>query len=700
MQRRTLLTAAALVVLTIAAYLPALRNGFVWDDDDHLTQNTAVAAPDGLRQIWSSLRVSRYYPLTLTTFWAERHLWDLHPLPYHAVNVAIHAVNAVLLFLVLRRLQVRAAWFAAALWAVHPVTVESVAWVTELKNTQSALFFFLSLLCWLRFEQRPQPGWFAGALVCFAAALTSKPSTVMLPVVLLLCAWWQRQRLTRTDFLRALPFFLLSIGMSLLTIEEQQRNIRGAEHGWSLSLAQRLVVAGNDLWFYCIKLVWPRPLMFVYPLWRIDASALWSWLPWLGAALLALLWWRRRRDPDGQALQFGLGYFVVSLAPVLGILDVYYFRYSFVADHFQYLASAGPLALVAAAGAALVPRAPLRIALAGVALLALGGLTWQHAQVFRNNEVLWRDTLAKNPDADLAHNNLGTILLAQGQRLAPGPVQSTDNLGSLSKAQPIFREAEMHLRRALQLDPRSAEIHNNLGAVLAALGEYSSAAAEFSDALRLKPDFLDASVNFAGALAREGKVDEAIAQDRHSLTLAPNSVEVNCNLARRLLAAGRTEDAIQYLSRTVELQPDFADGYLELGRQYRQRGQYREALQTYRHALEALPRPHNLHLVNDWAWLLATSPDPQASAPEVAIQVAEHLADQTQRKVPEILDTLAACYAASASFDEAVSTAQEARALALQQHSTKLAADIEKRIDLYQSHKPFVLEPKTVTRDP
>jgi hypothetical protein len=249
------------LAVAFLVYQPAWHAGFVWDDDDHLTANPAMTAPHGLRMIWSSMPVSRYYPLTLTSFWVQRRLWGLDPMPYHLVNIALHAINALLVFLVLQRLRVPGALLAALVWLVHPVNVESVAWVTELKNTQSGLFFFVAILCFLQFEAQRQHRWYALALVCGAAAMLSKPSTVILPLVLLLCVWWERKRVQRTDIVRIAPFLALALGMSMLTVLEQQWQIaRSGPAVWDAGVSQRLVVAGRAVWFYAGKLVWPEPL--------------------------------------------------------------------------------------------------------------------------------------------------------------------------------------------------------------------------------------------------------------------------------------------------------------------------------------------------------------------------------------------------------------------------------------------------------
>lgn len=480
---RTVLSVLALVLVTTLSYAPAFRAGFIWDDADHLTQNPAVAAPDGLRRIWSSLAISRYYPLTLTTFWAERHLWGLAPFPYHATNIALHAVNTVLLYFLLRRLNVRGAWLVAALWGVHPVNVESVAWVTELKNTQSGFFFLLCLLCYLQYDEQRELSLYAAALVLFAAALLSKPSTVFLPAALLLYVRWQHGRWQRDDLLRISPFAVLALLMSLLTIIEQQRLVqKEATADWSLRCADRFVVAGRAPWFYAGKLLWPRHLAFVYPRWQIDANTVTAWLPWLAVIVVAVACWLLRRHPWMKAFAFGAGYYALALSPVLGLANVYYFRYSFVADHFAYLAGMGFIALVVAGFAFVVKQRPLQILVSFATLCVFGGLTWQRAQAFHDDQTLWLDTLRKNPTSALAHNNLGNLYQRRGQ---------------LPLALP-------HLQEAARLSPNYAETHNNLGVVLAQLGRVDEAIAQFNEALRLRPNYPEARDNLARALAEQG----------------------------------------------------------------------------------------------------------------------------------------------------------------------------------------------------
>jgi len=265
------LKGALLVGLVVLVYLPVLEAGFIWDDDKHLTENPCIVGPLGFAGIWTTAEAT-YYPLVLTTFWIEHALWGFAPLPYHLVNVLVHAACAIVLWLVLARLLVPGAWLGAALWALHPVQVESVAWVTELKNTQSGLFFLLSILCFLKWRESRGSTSYVLALLCAIAAILSKSSTVMLPVVLGLCGWWQDRSLSRRAVAPLAPFFLISIAASAWTIWEQQFHSGAIGTDWAQTWPERLIIAGRDVWFYLGKLAWPHPLVFIYPRWRIDAS--------------------------------------------------------------------------------------------------------------------------------------------------------------------------------------------------------------------------------------------------------------------------------------------------------------------------------------------------------------------------------------------------------------------------------------------
>ncbi len=635
--RESLRGAALIVLLTILAYLPALRCGFIWDDDDHFTRNPAMKSVHGLEQIWSSLAVSRYYPLTLTTFWVERHLWGLHPLPYHAVNVALQAANAVLLWTLLRRLRVPGAWLAAALWAVHPAGVETVAWATELKNIQSGFFFFLSVLCFLRFEVDKKRASYALAVAFGAAAMLSKPSTVVLPLVLLLCAWWERGSWRRADILRIAPFFALAAGMSMLTILEQRGNVaRAGAAAWQLGPEERLVIAGRAIWFYAGKVLWPAGLTFVYPRWDVSASTWLSWVGVIGLMAVGVALWKYRSRVWCRLVLFGAGYFVAALLPVLGFFDVFYFRYSYVADHFQYLASVGIIALVAGGGTVLCERnGPVArnagVMVAAIVLLAFGVCTWRRTYVYQNMETLWRDTVARNPDSYMAHNNLGIVFAQAGNE----------------------REAVGQFEEAMRLKPDDTQAYVNLGNVLLREGQAQEAVGYYEQALRLAPNFALAHKDLGLALERRGKAREAIEQFEEALRLKPDDAEANNYLGHALNKMGRVTEAVSHYEQALQIDPDYAEAQ------------------------------------NDLGWLLATMAPAGGGDAVRAVALAERACKLSNDLVPTYLDTLAAAYAAAGRFGDAVGAAQKAIQLADSSSQTQLVSKIQMRLELYRANRAY-----------
>jgi tetratricopeptide (TPR) repeat protein len=505
-----------LVAAIFLAYMRVWHAGFIWDDDDHLTRNPCIVGPLGFSAIWTSSKAV-YYPLVLTSFWLEHAIWGLNPLPYHMVNVTVHAGCALLLWRVLLRLNVPGAWLGAAIWALHPVQVESAAWITELKNTQSCLFYLLAILFFLRWleaakashasQSAPPDGFprsrnYALALLCATLAILSKSSTVMLPVVLGLCWWWIAPPWRWRNALWLVPFLMISGIASAWTIWEQKyaNHALGAE--WSQTWPQRAVIAGKDIWFYLWKLLWPHPLTFIYPVWNTDASRFSAFLPLAAVACALLLLWAAR-DGALRPVFFAAAYFVTSLVPVLSFFNVYFFRYSFVGDHFQYLASIGPLAL---AGAAIARGARwaggesgiIYPAVSGALLIVLGMLTWLQCGVYYNLETLWRCTLADNPDAWIAHFNLGDILVRQGH----------------------LDEAVAEYREHLRLMPASEEGLGNLANVLLLQGHTEEAVAEYRKLLQLDPDSPEGHIDLSAALLRQGRMDEAIAQAQKAVELA------------------------------------------------------------------------------------------------------------------------------------------------------------------------------------
>ena len=522
---RLALAAAALLALVALAHAPAFSAGFIWDDDGHLTPPPLRPAA-GLARIWTEPGATQqYYPLLHSVFWLEHRLWGDAPLGYHAANVLFHAVVTLLFWRLLRSLAVPGAWLAAALFAVHPVHVESVAWISEQKNTLSAALALGAALAWVRFDATRRSGsWWVG-FGLFAAALAAKTAVAPLPAALLVVRWWCRGQVeARRDAAPLLPWFVLAAGAGLFTAAVERHLIGAADAEFSLSLAERLVLAGRLPWAYLHHLAWPRELMFWYPRWTLDPGAPAAWLGAAASVAVTLALWhlrRRARGPLAVWLLFG-----GLLFPALGFVDIYPFRYSFVADHFAYLASLPVLAAAAAggwAGARLAPRAALALGMLAVPVLA--ARTSQHARVFRDATTLYRHTLDRNPAAWAAWNNLGRELQADPARrdeavrcferalaLRPDYYEARTNLG-LSLAQSGRAvEALPHARRAVELQPASYQAHTNLGIALAGAGRVAEAPVAFRTAVALAPGLPNARENLAKALLLAGHREEAAAQ--------------------------------------------------------------------------------------------------------------------------------------------------------------------------------------------
>ncbi len=338
---------AAIILLTVVAYIPAMRGGFVFDDDPLIVHNPLLQASDGLHRFWFTTQATDYYPLTWSLLWEEWQLWGNSAAGYHVVNVLLHAVNAVLVWTTLRHLRIPGAWLAGLVFALHPVNVATVAWISEQKNTLSMLFFAVAILLYLRFDETSDWRWYGVSLTAFIMALFSKTAVVMLPVVLLGCVWWLRGRIQWKDLLRSLPFFALSLASGLTTIWVQHNRDLASHAVRAVSFPFRLAAAGWVPWFYLYKALLPFNLSVIYPQWNIDVSLWVSWLP--GALImgcLTLFWWKRMTW--GRPLLFATGYFVATLFPVLGFFDQGFYQYSLVADHWQYCSIVAPIALVIA----------------------------------------------------------------------------------------------------------------------------------------------------------------------------------------------------------------------------------------------------------------------------------------------------------------------------------------------------------------
>ena len=617
-----------LLAATAAAYYPAWHGGLLWDDDAHLTAD-ALRSASGLWRIWFDVGATQqYYPLVHSAFWAFYQFWGLDTLGYHLANIALHATSACLFFVVLTRLRVPGALVAAAVFALHPVHVESVAWMTELKNTLSTAAYLAAALAYLRYDVSRSQRWYAVSLILFVAALLSKTVTASLPAALLVIFWWQRGRITRKDVMPLLPFFALGLAAGLFTawFERTILAAQGAEY--ALSATERFLLAGRAVWFYFAKLVWPANLAFIYPRWQIDSGSLVAWLYSLGAlAALAVAWASRGRTraPLAALLLFG-----GTLFPALGFFNVYPFRYSFVADHFQYLASLPMIAALSAALVLAIRRVPEGV-LALVLAVPLAVLTSYQSRDYRSSDALFRATLARNPDCWLCYNNLASTLVHGNDQ----------ELG----------EAVTFLTRALALNPQSAEAHNNMGGALQRQGRFEEALREHDAAARLNPRLADARYNVGVVQAALGRTAEARAAYEAVVREWPTFVAARGNLGMLLLAEGRVDEALVHLKEAVRIDPTSAAIHDALATAYLQRNDLPGTVQHLREAARLAPSAQMHYRL---ALVLATSGRLDDAIAEFQRAAALEPAN------PELHHDLGAALANAGRLDEAMASLETA----------------------------------------
>jgi Tfp pilus assembly protein PilF len=641
--------------MVFIAYAPAMRAGFIWDDDKYVTENPMLTAPDGLRQIWFSAHTqSQYFPLVYTTFRFERALWGLNPAGYHLVNILLHGLNAALVWVLLRRLKIPGAWLAAAVFALHPVQVESVAWVAELKNLESWFFSLLALLAWLKvldswtvqsdylvagqtgntsqknslgLEEVPRNttphietyraagrNWwvfYALALVAYLLALFAKTTACTLPAALLLVVWLRKEKLTWGRAGLVVPFVLLGVGMGLVSIW-WEGNLGTYEEGMQLSFTwlQRMLIAARAFWFYIGKLILPVHLSFSYPRWEIQVRNAAQYIPVAGCGALAVaLWvWRRRL---GTGVIVGVLFFAATLAPLLGFISNYTFQYSFVADHYQYVASLGLIAIAAASltkwSAASRQSRLLGRAGAGVVLIVLAVLTSMKCRAYSDIQTLWRDTIAQNPTSWMAHHNLAVELHTQGKleeagehylaaiALNPRHVMARNNLGLILAGQDRISEAIEQYQAALAAEPDFAQTYNNLALALWRRGDLQGAETNLQRALQLQPKMLGPTLNLADLYKEEGNTNTALKTLQNAVAELPAEPEAWRHLAAMLLGSKRFDEAIAAYRNAVKAAPTRTDLLTELGGALAAETNYAEALRVYQQALKADPNSATAH---------------------------------------------------------------------------------------------------------
>jgi Tfp pilus assembly protein PilF len=559
------------VAVALAVYAPALDGGFLWDDDAHVTKPELRTAA-GLARIWTDpTATQQYYPLTHSVFWLQSRGFGEDPIGYHVVNVVLHALSAWLAWLILSRLSVPGALLSATVFLVHPVNVESVAWITELKNSLSGVFYLAAALAYLEFappERAPDGSrsrsLYALACALFLCALLSKTVTATLPAALLLVTWWKRGSISwRRDVVPLAPLLAAGVVMGIVTawIEKAVIGARGADYAFSA--IERVLIAGRVFWFYLGKLLWPADLIFIYPRFTIDAGAAWQYLYPLGALALVIAAWAFR-GRIGRGPVTGLLYFGGTLFPVLGFVDVYPFKFSFVADHFQYLASLGVIVLVGAGIALGSRRLGGRLATAarpaGVVVgvcwvVVLGASSWRRCHVYESAETLWVDTTRRSPGSFMAHNNLGFEYSRQGR----------------------YAEAQRSYEAAIAAKPDFDQAHFNLGRLHGKLGRPELAIEMYRAALAVRPDFAEASYNLGIELGTLGRNGEAIAAFKRALEAQPDFAEAHFNLGVAHHANGESRVALEDYRAAIELRPDYAEAHAALGVVYAELGEHDNA---------------------------------------------------------------------------------------------------------------------------
>lgn len=623
--------AFALLLLAglLLAYHPTWHGNPIWDDNDHLTR-PELCSWAGLGRIWFDLGATQqYYPVTHGMFWLQHFLWGGSYTGYHLLNIFLHAISALLLLRILRNLEVRGAEFAAALWALHPVQVESVAWMSELKNTLSGVFYLGAALLYLRFDRGRSFKFYWLALGLFIAGLLTKSVIATLPAALLLVFYWKRGKLAwKNDVLPLVPFFIAGIASGLFTAWVE-RTLIGADGGnFHFPPLERCLIAGRAFWFYLAKLAWPAELIFIYPRWNVSMLVWWQYLfPVSAIALVTLL--AAMRNKWGRGPLVAALFFAGTLFPALGFLNIYPFRYSFVADHFQYLACIGPIALASAGIAWIIDRCGklpfLPPALGAGLLVVLGGLTWKQSAMYANAETLYSTTIARNPECWMAYNNLATELILQGRA----------------------DEAIARLRAGL----------------------------------RLKPDFYEFQTNLGNALLQKGQAGEAVVCFREALKINPGVAGVHFNLANALLQQRQVNEAADEYRETLKIDSGYGDAHNVLGFILFNRGNTAEAIAHVQKALQL--QPGDAGIENNLAWMLVTAKQTGVRDGAKAIELAGKANDTTGGKNPQILRTLAAAYAEAGQFPAAASTAGKALELAEAQSNAALAARLRADIQIY-----------------
>ncbi|HEY1685407.1 MAG TPA: tetratricopeptide repeat protein [Tepidisphaeraceae bacterium] len=590
--RDRLLWGAVLVILTLWAFSPCILGGYIWDDNHYPLNPVVQKGNDGLYDIWFNpsrpaedgaplhFVTPQYYPMTYTTYWLVYMARGIDPMTDHAINMLLQAGAALLVWEILRRLKVPGAWVAAAIFAIHPLQTESVAWLTERKNVLAGVFYFASILTYLQFlriekeDARPTAAdfeWYGLALLLFICGLLSKSVVCSLPIVMAIILWW-KHRLHSRNIALLFPFVILGLAMSMVTSWFEVHIVGASGPEWDHTWVQKIFIASHAIWFYAVKLLVPANLSFIYRKWALDSS---QWI-FVAATLIVLAILIAIMRKTGRGVLAAVLIYLVTLVPAMGFFPVYPMRYSYVADHFQYFSGIALIVLAVAIVAHLLRHlgnqrrnVGLVLAILVIGIFAIG--SWSRAHVFANSEALWTDVINKNPEAWLAYEGRSGVLAEEAQM----DLTDSDVTEGKTSAERAARQAIEDAQNALRLHPNLEATYDNWGQALMALNEPANALEKFQKAESINPKAANVHNNSAVALTKLNRTTEAENEYRQGIALpaTPEFREVmRMNLGHLLMADGaaatREEQAAKTPTDKDKARKRLAAAYIEAGEQF------------------------------------------------------------------------------------------------------------------------------------
>ncbi|MFH1771752.1 MAG: tetratricopeptide repeat protein [Candidatus Omnitrophota bacterium] len=604
-----------LVALCAVVYAPSLKNGFIWDDDQYVYKNKAVQMDkQGLKFIWFSYAMPQYYPIVFSSFWIEHKLWGLNPFGYHLVNLLLHIINTLLLFCLVKKLSPRLALLTALLFAVHPIQVETVAWVTERKNLLALLFFLLSTLSYLSFYSNRKKRLYLLTMLFFVFALLSKSISVCFAAVPIIYIWWKKGKISLRNTLHSIPLLSIGLTAAVNTIYLELHRVGAQGYEWNLSFLDRFVLSGRILIFYIYKLLNPfSTFVFIYPRWPVDSGIWWQWIfPLISLTILFSFFYFRRRAGRGAFSLFS--FYIISIFPALGYLNVYPMRFSFVADHFSYLSTPCLFLLLCATADTLFKKLKEKLPLLGsktaatsikaafsilIVLLCIKNLNLIPA--YKSPASLWNDVIKKNPDAWIAYNNLGVIykeqemhkesipLYKKAIKLKDDYTEAYNNLGVAYTALKDYTKAIPLYQKTIELDPKFPYTYNNLAEIYKSLGRIQEAIPLYKKAIELRPDYAEAFNNMGESYYKLKRYKEAIPLYEKAININPEFAFAYNNLAVAFKATGKINEAILSFNKAIAINPGYPEAYYNLANTYLLINQPEKAVPLYNKAIEINP---------------------------------------------------------------------------------------------------------------